>query len=376
MERIKIVIITNMMSYYRLDLFNELVKNKDYDFHIVFSAEKEANDRNWEIKKDQLKFEYTILKSRSIKKKSKGIKENRIINIPKEVFKTLGKIKPDIVIGSEYNPTIIKAIAYCKLRGIKYISWSDGTLNSERFISSAQKIIRKIVCRISNGFIASSTETREAQISYGAKPAKIDISLLTIDIDGFYDLLSKCTKTHNEKPVILFCGYLIKLKGVDLLLKALSLVKNEYRLDIIGSGGEEETLRVFSKELGVEDNINFLGYKSRDEIAIFYKNADIFVFPGLNDAFGLVLVEAIVSGLPVISSIYAGGAKDTVIEGENGFIVDPEDVESLTKKIDLLLSDKKLRGDMGKKSFELSKNFRLQNVSGGFFEAIKRCIKG
>jgi glycosyltransferase involved in cell wall biosynthesis len=372
----RIVIITNMMSYYRLDLFNELVKNRGYEFHVIFSSETEDNARKWEIDKDKLNFNYTVLKSHSMIKKSKGIKETRIITIPRDVFKTLKDIKPDLVIGSEYNPTIIKAFMFCKLSGIKYISWSDGTLNSERFISFPQRLLRKFICAFADGFIASSSETKEAQIGYGADPRRISISLLTVDTEKFAEDLSRYEKKETPCPAILFCGYLIKLKGADLLIRALSKIKSDFRLDVVGSGVEEANLKELVRELGIGSKVNFHGYISRSEIARYYKNADIFVFPGLNDAFGLVLVEAITAGLPVISSLYAGGSRDTVDEGVNGFIIDPSDEKDFADKIDILLGDKALRLKMGAYSLEKSKIFTLGAVAPGFYEAIERCSTG
>jgi glycosyltransferase involved in cell wall biosynthesis len=369
----KIVIITNMMSFYRLDLFCELAKNPDYKFHVIFSAEKEDNNRIWEINRDKINFDYTILKSKSIIKKSDGIKENRIINIPKDVFKTLRKINPDIVIASEYNMTCVKSFFYSKLFGKKYISWSDGTLNSERFISRSQLLLRKMICKNSNYFIASGTETKEAQVAYGAKKNKLVLSFLTVDVEDFIEKLDKIEKTENKVPHILFCGYLLKLKGVHFLFEALKNVESNFVLDIIGKGEEEEYLKKLAAEYKIDEKVRFLGYKNRSEIVAFYKNADIFVFPSLNDAFGLVLVEALASKLPIITSIYAGGSKDTVDEGKNGFIVDPENTKIFSEKLEILLSDKTLRQKMGEMSYEKAGKFYLKNVAKGFFEAIEKC---
>lgn len=369
----KIAIVTNMMSYYRLDLFNELMKNTDYSFHFIFSSETENNNRIWEINRNKIKFAYTILKTKSVIKKSKGITETRIINISKAVFKMLKRISPDVIIASEYNTTSVKCFIYSKFHRIKYISWSDGTLNSERFISKPQLFIRKLICRFSDYFIASSTETKEAQIKYGADKNKIYISYLTIDIETFINNLEYFEKKTNDIPRILFCGYLLKLKGIAKLIDTLKGIKTGFILDIIGSGEEEQNLRDLVRKYFLEDKVIFHGYKNRDEIVIFYKNADIFVFPSLNDAFGLVLVEALASKLPLIASKYAGGARDTVVENENGYIIDPDDTVRFGEKIELLLKDKALREKMGNKSFELSKNFYLKNVTDGFFEAIKKC---
>jgi len=361
-----------MMSFYRLDLFNELAKNQSYEFHLIFSAEKENNRRIWEINKDIIKFKYTILKSREIIKKGDGIKENRVINIPKGCFRALSKINPDVIIASEYNLTSIQGFIFSKIFFKKFISWSDGTLNSERFISKAQKLIRKIICKNTRNFIASSTETAEAQVTYGAKPDRVSISFLTIDVESFIAKLDEAQKTKNKVPKILFCGYLLRLKGIDLLFEALSKVKSDFTLDIIGIGEEEENLRQLSCDLGISEKISFLGFKKRDEIVYYYKNADLLVFPSLNDAFGLVLVEALAAELPIITSIYAGGSKDVVSEGVNGFIIDPQNLADFAEKLNRLLSDRALCEKMGKASFEKSKDFYLKIVVKGFFQAIER----
>lgn len=369
----KVAIITNMMSFYRLDLFKELTKKKDYKFHFIFSSETENNNRIWEINKDKIDFEYTILNSKSVVKKSSGIKETRIINIPEKVYKTLKKINPDVIIASEYNITSIKSFVYSKLHRKKYISWSDGTLNSERFISKPQLFIRKFICKRADYFIASSTETKEAQIKYGAEKNKIELSFLTIDVETFISALHKFTKRTNDIPRILFCGYLLKLKGIANLIEALKDIKLDYILDVIGSGEEETNLKNLTKEYNLEKKIIFHGYKNREQLPEFYKNADIFIFPSLNDAFGLVLVEALAARLPIIASKYAGGARDTVVENENGYIVDPENTDIFREKIETLLKDGNLRKIMGEKSFSLSEIFFLKNVSQGFFNAIAKC---
>lgn len=359
-----------MMSFYRVKLFNELVKNNDYLFHIIFSTQTEKNDRKWPIEKEKIKFSYSILNSKQIIKKQKGIQEKKIIYVPKGIIKELKKIKPNIIIGSEYNPTCLIAFFYSKLKRIKYISWSDGTLHSERFISILQKISRKIICSHSNALIASSSKTHEAQIHYGAKDNKIFISLLTIDVKDFITKLQKKMKKKSTVPVLLYCGYLFNGKGVDLLLQSLNDVKEDFILNIVGNGEEENNLKNLSIKLGLEKKVNFLGYKNRNEIHQFYKNADIFLFPTLLEAFGLVLVEALASGLPIISSLYAGAIDDTIVDGENGLIVDPNNTEEFINAISKLLQDKKLRLNMGKKSRQMANKFYLSEVTKGIFDAL------
>lgn len=369
----KIVIITNMMAFYRLDLFNELASRREYDFHIIFSTEREKNNRNWEIDTKGLHFNYTILESKQIVRSSAGIVESRIIHIPKNIWKTLRNLNPDVIIASEYNPTSMAAFFYSKLHSRKFISWSDGTLNSERFISKAQRFTRGVICRNSNWLIASSTETMEAQIAYGAAPEKVSLSYLTIDTEDFVRKLGLIETSENKVPKILFCSYLFKRKGAHLLIEALKNVKADFTLEIVGTGEEEGSLRLLAKESSVEHKVYFNGYKTRDEITRYYRQTDVFVFPSTLDAFGLVLIEALAAGLPIIASKYAGGSRDAVEDGINGYIIDPEMIEEFTAKLELLLSNSEMRARMGRASFERKDSFYMSRVAQGFYNAIAGC---
>lgn len=365
-----VVIITNMPSFYRVDLFNALAQDGRCRIHVIFATAKENNRRIWEDAQDRMRFDYTILDSTSVIIPGGDIAEQRIIHHTKGVFKALRRIAPDVIIASEYNPTSLKALAYAKLRGKPYISWSDSTLHSDRFISMAQRFARHLVCRLSDAFIASSQETRAAQIHYGARAERISISLLTIDVDAFSRSLQQIPKPLNDIPVILFCGYLIPLKGVHLLLEALSTITRPFRLDIVGSGDEEPALRALAQRHGLSDRVRFVGYKNREAIVAYYRQADLFVFPSLNDAFGLVLVEALAAHLPIISSIYAGGSRDTVTEGVNGFTVDPKDTDRLRVVLEHLLVSQPTREKMGLASAQRAESFTINQSIGGFLSAI------
>ena len=111
-----------------------------------------------------------FLKSKTIKIKKKF--DTKYIHIPWGVTEVLDEISPDVVIGSEYNPTVIQSLIYCKRNKIPFISWTDGTLYSERNINLLQKVLRKVIVGSASAYIASSTKSREAQLAYGATKEK------------------------------------------------------------------------------------------------------------------------------------------------------------------------------------------------------------
>ncbi|MBQ8858075.1 MAG: glycosyltransferase [Lachnospiraceae bacterium] len=362
-----VAIITNIPAPYRVDFFDYLQKSyTDYRFTIIYSSRNEDN-RSWEI--DQTKMNNCVfLDSKTIKIKKRY--DTRYIHIPWGVSKVLDKLKPDVVVGSEYNPTILQAVVYCKRKKIPYVSWTDGTLFSERNFGRVQLLARKFVVSKADAFIGSSTKSKEAQIYYGADEKKCHISYLAVDVDKYIQ-----KPQGNGKGKILCVGSLIERKGVDLLFNALIRVQSDFELYLAGGGDEKENLKKLAKELKIENQVHFLGQLSRKELLKHYADSDLFVLPTREDCFALVILEAMCSELPIVCSKYADGAYDLIEEGKNGFVADPYDAKAFAEKIDLLLKDKVLREKMREQSKEVLDKFRFANISKGYMAAIEESMR-
>lgn len=355
-----IVIITNIPSPYRVDLFNYLNENYDFDITILYSSTNEDN-RKWEV--GRITHNYKVLNSKTIKLKSKL--DYKYIHIPSDIIYTLNKIKPDIIVGSEYNPTVLLAYYWCRLKKKKFVSWSDGTLNSERDINAIQKLIRKSICKNADSLIASSSKTREAQMFYGANKEKIVVSYLTVDINKYI-----VKREKNNDNSITFVGRLVKTKGIDLLIDAIAELKCNYKLNIIGDGPEYENIKNQCILLGIDDKVTLYGNMSREFIVKMYSKSRIMVLPSRKECFGLVITEAMCAGLPIISSKYVDGSYDLIINEKNGFIIDPYNKEEFSNKIKLLLEDEELNFRMGIESRKMVNEFSLERVAECFIKAI------
>lgn len=362
MNKKKVAIITNIPAPYRVDLFNYLQSNySEFDFIIIYSSKSEDN-RQWKVDKSKI-INSIFLKSYTIKIKKSN--DNKYIHIPYNAISVLNRINPDIIVGSEYNPTIIQALMWCKLRRKKFVSWSDGTLNSEKNINFIQKLVRRLIIKGASSYIASSTRTKEAQCYYGAKKNNIFISYLTIDIEkNIYK--RKGSNNYN----LLYVGSLIKRKGVDLLIDALSNVNENYKLTIVGDGPEKERLIKQATRLNIIDKIDFVGFKHEDDLKKYYIKSDIFILPTREDCFGLVTLEAICAEMPVIVSKYADGATDLVKDGESGIIIDPYNKDEVARAIERMITDSKLREKMQKKSKDIIEKFSFKSTSKEFINAI------
>ena len=151
---------------------------------------------------------------------------------------------------------------------------------------------------------------------------------------------------------ILFVGRLMEVKGIDVLIKAFSRLLGDERfcdwvLDVVGDGPELDSLTDLSRKMGVDQNIHFHGSKQRSEIKSFYDQADLFILPsrttslGEKEGLGLVILEAMMSGIPVIGTD-CGGIKETIEHGTTGIIVpENDDVALHGAMVELLLNSEK-----------------------------------
>ncbi len=159
------------------------------------------------------------------------------------------------------------------------------------------------------------------------------------------------SRNAKQKVEILFLSNLMHAKGVFVLLEACDLLRQKgisFRCTFIG-GESDIKAEQFNKkvaELDLGGYVRYAGKKYGHEKAIAFSKADIFVFPTLNEAFGLVNLEAMQFSLPIVSTL-EGGIPDIVSDGETGFLVEKNNAYSLAEKLEILISDKDLRLNMG-----------------------------
>lgn len=161
---------------------------------------------------------------------------------------------------------------------------------------------------------------------------------------------------------ILFVGRLHERKGIALLLKAFVDVHREVRdarLIIVGSGEEEKRLKVLAKRLGIDKATEFKGFVSDQELKALYSTAGLFVLPSYYEGFGIVLIEAMASGLPLVS-VRTGSAIELIENGKNGFITD---YEGMADSIIKVLENDKLRKSMGEESLRRVKRYEWRNIA-------------
>ena len=172
-----------------------------------------------------------------------------------------------------------------------------------------------------------------------------DITYLEI---AFKDNAQSIEKGLVQKGQMLFVGTIERRKGLHLLLEALFILKSEtnnFFVNILGGVVESEyyeSLLHTIEEYGLESNVAFRGRVSEEEKELFMKTSDFFVFPSLLEGFGMVIIEAMAFGLPVVA-FNNSAIPYSVKDGFNGLLVNDKDAEDMSRKLSDMLNDSSLR---------------------------------
>ena len=189
-------------------------------------------------------------------------------------------------------------------------------------------------------------------------PNAIEIDSLPIDINQKY-----------EKQII-FVGRLSKEKGIESLIRLSKILPKNIHLVIIGSGPLENEIKQTAKD---HANIDFLGYLPKNKVIPLIRGSFALIQPSLAEGISTTMLEAMACRIPIIAS-NVGGNKELIINNENGFLVNPESINEINKKIIELSENKILVKNFGQKSSELVKNFEWSNIGKKYLELYKSLL--
>jgi glycosyltransferase involved in cell wall biosynthesis len=217
-----------------------------------------------------------------------------------------------------------------------------------RFVSRRQ-------CNGVDAIVAPSQPMLDVLRSYGVK-AKAEVIPTGLQAQSFAAADGAAFREKyqipHDRPMALYVGRVAFEKNIDFLLRMASELREmqpDVLLVVAGEGPAEKSLHQLAIELNLQNNIRFIGYLDRNtELNACYKAADVFVFSSKSETQGLVLIEAMAQGTPVVA-IAELGTKSILIEGE-GALIAPEDEVVFAEKVYRLLQDRKLRQQLSTKA--------------------------
>lgn len=250
--------------------------------------------------------------------------------------------------------------AVCKkVYGKKHISTELAAGLAALEILPLKKVILNFIIKNSDKLTVLSSYIQEKLLCLaGSKVLKDKIVIIPLGIDMIKykpdnnKLLLRKKYNVKSKNVILFIGRIVEKKGVQYLIKAMPDILHEYPdtdLIICGDGPLKTEFENLSKKMGLENYIRFVGYVSDENIKIEYLSlSDILVVPSIltrnkdTEGLGVVILEGLATGTAVIASD-VGGIPDIIKDGENGFLVKPENSDDISQKVIKIFSDDELK---------------------------------
>ena len=146
-----------------------------------------------------------------------------------------------------------------------------------------------------------------------------------------------------------------RYKGLDDLIEATSELRNSFNdlhLVVVGGGDDLPRLRKLATSTGIADSVDFLDRIPQAQLAACYANAYLFALPSTGEGFGLVFLEAMAFGQPIVATA-CGGTMDVVVDGINGLLISPRDIRCLVDALGRLLRDESLRERLGQNGAEM-----------------------
>lgn len=215
---------------------------------------------------------------------------------------------------------------------------------------------RRIVHRLDRIVAATEHERQLLRQIYRVAPARVAVVPLGVDLDQFAPGDRREARARlglpEDERIILAIGRIEPLKGLDVLIQSLSAMSDTDRVGLYIIGGDErarpelDRLAAIAKTFGLEDRVHYLGARPHEALADYYRAADVVAVPSFYESFGLVAVEAMASGIPVVAS-RVGGLASTIVDGRTGYLIAWRCPEPFAEKFDLLFANDELRRALG-----------------------------
>jgi glycosyltransferase involved in cell wall biosynthesis len=346
---VRTLILTEIPAPFRIPLFNRLAETRGVTLRAVFLSDHDPR-RNYAIHEGEMTFDRVTLPGRDISGRRRWLVLNR------GVTRALRSFGPEtIILGGWNQPAFWLARRYARRRGLPFFIWVESTRDDARLEGAVSDFLRRAFIRGATGFLVPGSASRAYVRSLGVDDADIHTAPNAVDTAIFADQVAAArldraalrARLGLEGIVVLYVGRFAPEKGLDVLLEAAR--GQRWQLVVAGAGREERSLKAAASR-----NVQWPGYLQRDELVPWYASADVFALPSRSEPWGMVLNEAAAAGLPIVASARVGAAADLVVEGRNGYVVPPNDVEALRSALNAIAEDTQRREAFGAHSLELA----------------------
>lgn len=314
--------------------------NKFFDLRVFYKIRKK-NTHPWQLKPVEYTFHYL---------------QGHFSQALKRVFSS------DIIVVSGWAFWQHLIIMLLPVRGLKKIYWTDTPNLDKREWSGVKGSIRRLIVRIVFTVFDEVWSTGKpgckALEKLGCPKHKIRSFPFFLDLNRYASLDSEKMRkaqdfrarySDNNTEVVFLCmGQVATKKRFDDAIRALALLRDQNAvLWIAGTGPQEAELKELSIELGVVNQVQFLGWLQQSDVELAYVAADVFIHPASFDPFPTVVLDAMTWGKPIIGTNVSGSVEDRVVPNKNGFIYEEGNIPELAGYIRFFLDHKDAIGNYG-----------------------------
>lgn len=316
----RVVWAMNVAPPYRLPVWDELAQQLDLRVWLLSANE---HTRRWAVPRDR-NFAVRLLQTVGVRR---GESVHYILRQP------LGRAatRPDVLILPGWDsPAAWQMLWWARRQGVRTLAFNESTLDSRRHTAGPVDLARRWFFRQVDGVLTVSPGSTAAVLAAGVPLNRIHEIVNAIDMEKIPAPSStESPKAPSAPHVFLFCGRLIAGKQPTLAIEALALMGENSRLLVAGEGPCEGEMRELVRLNELQDRVDFLGYVDPKDVPSVFERCNTLVFPSTQEAYGLVVTEALAAGLHAIVSERAGIA-DVVRDMPGTWVTKPE-VHSLTK---------------------------------------------
>jgi D-inositol-3-phosphate glycosyltransferase len=244
---------------------------------------------------------------------------------------------------------------------------------------------RELVHSVDRIVVATEHERQLLRQLYRVERSRVVVIPQGVDTDQFQPRDQSEARRELDLPedgkVLVAVGRVEPLKGFDILIRALAEMTERASVTLVIVGGDARAAAEFARltaiaeEVGVSSQVRFVGATDHQRVAYYYNAADVVVVPSFYESFGLVALEALASGVPVVAS-RVGGLTSTVADGRNGYLIPWRCPEPFAEKIDLLLANPPLRLALGRAGVSAVERYSWANVATALLRLYEEMLGG
>jgi glycosyltransferase involved in cell wall biosynthesis len=278
--------------------------------------------------------------------------------LPLNIVNRLLKFKPHVIFSNSFGIWTVLALLSKPLGKWRVVIAYEGSSPGVDYRNSAVRLaMRRAMVEAADACITNS-RAGKAYLTEVLKADESRVFVQPYEVPAANSLSTDAVTSELgvaklKRPVFLFVGGIIPRKGLHLLLEACAILQtqgfHDYTLLIVGDGSQREELENFTQKNDLTKCVQWSGRVDYGQLGRYFSIADILVLPTLEDTWGMVVLEAMVLGKPILCSKWAG-ASELILEGENGYCFDPHEPEELAELMQRFINNPDLAISMGEKS--------------------------